>query len=428
MLERLIKKINNFLLFLFVFTLPLMAFSIFKFGEKDIIFSWALILLIGLLNIQRFKKINRAVIFLFMWFFVLILTEMNLGAQINLSPSKIFFQLINIGIMMIHVIVLCAILRDKKFEEIENITKILFFSTLVFIFYGFYQYSTYFLTFLPKLDIFRNASIYNIYSGTGKEGWIGTYRISSVAPEPSCWAFYLLIPLCFFIPYIFSLKKFWWKKFYFLLFLISFILTFSRSGFIVLFIVFLISPLIIRKIPPKLKIVYVSTILIFFVLGIFGIYRGYLRLPMFSDLSFYERLYSQEIAFRVFYRNPVLGVGFGNFQNFIENNFPPLTSSSLIVTHNFFLRILAETGLVGFCFFILFLFYINIKIKKAKLIIDEIGDMEKRRFIEGLELCFFSIVISWLFFPGYNFSYIWFIFSLALIMPQILKNKNLNII
>ena len=419
----LFKKINNFLLSLFVFSLPFTAFSVFQIGEKDIIFSWFLVFLLGLLNIKRFKKIDKRLTFLlfilFLWWIFLFLSVVKTSFLNEDIYQKEFTQLFNILIMMIHLPILYVVFRNKKFSEIKKIINVLLFSTFLLVFYSFYQYFSYFVNFLPKVDFFRNATIYGIYRGSGMGGWSGTYRTCSVAPEPTFWASYLLIPISFLIPYLFSFRKFWIKKILFLLFFLSLVLTFGRSGWIGFALMLLIVPLVL-KISPKLKFCYfmITLILITFTFG--GIIGNYLKIPIFSDSSFAQRLYAQLSAFEIFSTNPILGVGFGNFQNFAENYFISKPYFSFLVTHNFYLRILAETGMLGFLIFLLFLGFLFREALRGKLMTKQIKNKEIERFVQGLELSFFSILIVWVFGSGYNFSYIWFIFALILVSPQIL--------
>ena len=412
----LLKKINNFLLILFVFSLPFTAFSVFKIGGRDIIFSWFLVFLLALLNIPKLKRPGKVIVILYIWFFILFLSVANLGFLEGFIPVKGFTQLLMVIIMMIHLVVLYVLFRDKTFIEIKKLIGVLIFSTFLLVLYTFYQYSAYYLTFLPQIDVFRNATIYTIYKGTGIEGWSGTYRAYGVAPEPTFWASYLLIPLAFLVPYLFSsLRKFWIKKILFFLFFISLILTSGRAGWIGFIVILLISPLIL-KIPSIMKISYflITLILITVVFG--GVIGNYFKTPLFTDISFEDRLHAEITALEIFSTNPILGIGFGNFEDFTQR----YLGTPFLVTHNFYLRILAETGIFGFLIFLLFLGFLFQTLIKSHAAIRQIKNSETEKFIQGLFLAFFSILVVWLFSEGYNFSYIWFIFALMVALPQIL--------
>jgi len=413
----LLKKINNFLLILFVFSLPFTAFSVFKIGGRDIIFSWFLVFLLALLNIPKLKRPGKVIVILYIWFFILFLSVANLGFLEGFIPVKGFTQLLMVIIMMIHLVVLYVLFRDKTFIEIKKLIGVLIFSTFLLVLCTFYQYSAYYLTFLPQIDVFRNAEIYFIYKGTGIEGWSGTYRAYGVAPEPTFWASYLLIPLAFLVPYLFSsLRKFWIKKILFFLFFISLILTFSRSGWVSFSVILLIFPLI-TKIPPILKVSYFITILILITVFFGGVIGNYFEIPLFTDISFEQRLHAEVTALKIFSTSPILGIGFGNFEDFTQR----YLGTPFLVTYNFYLRILAETGIFGFLIFLLFLGFLFQTLIKSHAAIRQIKNSEIQKFVQGLLLAFFSILIIWLFSEGYNFSYIWFIFALMISLPKTLS-------
>lgn len=414
----LLKKINFYILSLFVFSLPFTAFSIFQIGRKDIIFSWFLIFLLTLINIPRIRRASKIIVILYVWLVILFLSIVKLEFLEGFMPAKGFTQLLMMVIMMVHLFVLSIILRKKPFIEIRKLINILFFSTFVLSVYTFYQYSSYFFSFFPQIDFFRNAEIYYIYKGTGVEGWSGTHRVYGVAPEPTFWASYLLLPLSFLLPYVFPFRKFLIKKFLFLVFFISLVLTFSRSGWVVFIMMLFIYPFTLR-ITPNLKICYSFIVLITIVFG--GIIGDYLEVPFFSDLSFLNRINTGKVALEIFFDKPILGIGFGNFYLFSNNWFVLNHSPSSPVTHNFYLRLLAETGLCGFLIFLLFLGFLFQSLVKGYKHTKQTKNLEKIKFFQGLSLAFFSILISWLFGEGYNFSYIWFIFALILILPDIFK-------
>jgi putative inorganic carbon (HCO3(-)) transporter len=67
------------------------------------------------------------------------------------------------------------------------------------------------------------------------------------------------------------------------------------------------------------------------------------------DASAQERIDLWEQSRKIFYRSPIVGAGFGTFQ-FGEH------TDSLKDTHNYFVKVLTETGVVGFIFFMVLLF------------------------------------------------------------------------
>ncbi len=421
----LLERVNNFLIYLFVFSLPFTAFSVFSFGGKSVILSWFLISLLVVLNFQKFKKISEEVIILCVWIFILFLSVVSIGFSQGFISVKFFYQLLNAGIMMIHIPVLCLVIKDKNLKYVKKLINILLFSAFLSALYGFYQYLS-FLNFLPQIDILRNADIYCIYKGVGIEGWSGTYRSYGFFPEPSFWACFLLIPMSFLAPYLFSFRKFWIEKFLFLMFLLSLFITFGRSGWVGFLLMILIFPFT-AKINLKSKILYFTMALVLLLLFFGSCLSGYLKLPILSDLSFYQRFGAQAAAYEIFLERPLLGVGFGNFENFADDYFTYKEENiSFLVAHNFYLRILAETGLIGFAFFLFFLCFLYKKINDAKRIVYKTKNESARKIVQGTELSFFSILFFWIFVACYNFSYIWFIFALIAILIKLLKKNYEN--
>jgi O-antigen ligase len=101
--------------------------------------------------------------------------------------------------------------------------------------------------------------------------------------------------------------------------------------------------------------------------------RGYVRyfLDYFEYLGFGARFTYWQTAYNIFEKNPVLGVGLGNYVFYFDEELPdqPLAlqpevlrlvvpeegSNRLITSKNIALRLLAETGLVGAAAFLAFL-------------------------------------------------------------------------
>jgi len=82
------------------------------------------------------------------------------------------------------------------------------------------------------------------------------------------------------------------------------------------------------------------------------------------------RLWAWDIALKGFWDRPIVGVGHGNYLISFNKHYNPLyqeKSSSVIWydnSHNFFLGLLTETGLLGFSAFMLFMFVLFKKLWK----------------------------------------------------------------
>jgi len=74
-----------------------------------------------------------------------------------------------------------------------------------------------------------------------------------------------------------------------------------------------------------------------------------------QDQAIHERLLLQGAAEKMLSINPLFGVGIGQFVPTMRTLFPGLAAWQYQPTHNLFLLMLAEIGVIGFLFFLLFL-------------------------------------------------------------------------
>lgn len=80
--------------------------------------------------------------------------------------------------------------------------------------------------------------------------------------------------------------------------------------------------------------------------------------------SIAERLNWWQTALNIFFANPVIGIGWGNFADYAPA-FRPAPGAASIYTHNIALQLLAETGLLGLTTFILIVIaFINDGVRK----------------------------------------------------------------
>lgn len=198
------------------------------------------------------------------------------------------------------------------------------------------------------------------------------YRLLAFLNDPNFFADYCLCIM------IIALTIFLWeRKFNFLLFsflsLVGLFLSFSRSAWIIAVIGLI---LVLRYYLSKksfTKVLFLLTVILLILLLLpFLRNMGLLTETKTRLLTVTEeenpRLYIWKAALNAFFSHPLLGIGIGSFKSVAYQY-----SSEMIIyqeTHNVFLDILAGTGLLGFIFWLLSIFYIliagirNIKIYK----------------------------------------------------------------
>ncbi|WP_282180471.1 O-antigen ligase family protein [Maribacter stanieri] len=117
-------------------------------------------------------------------------------------------------------------------------------------------------------------------------------------------------------------------------------------------------------------------------------------------------------AFQIFENNPIIGVGFTSL-------FPEMYKSSgfFLYPHNIFLYVLATTGLLGFFFYITFLFRIFIVLYKSYTVTRSVTYL----------ILFFMIIINLMKVGGgINMMLFWFFFALLLSSALVVSNPKVN--
>jgi O-antigen ligase len=214
-------------------------------------------------------------------------------------------------------------------------------------------------------------------------------------PHPNVLAGFLVLSMIFLLLFSFKIK--WLKMFNWfggILITGALLITLSRSA-ILLWLIYLlvlfgfwsVEKYKKRKFNP-LQIVLFALIVIGAV--IFLILQNNLILQRFLTTSLLDEsvIQRQELiaqSLNMFWRNPVLGVGLNNYFNNL--NVISFQSSTFLIqpVHNILLLILAETGLIGFCF-VIFAF--------AKSIVKTFNQKQTRKY---LLMALFAVVFLGMF-------------------------------
>jgi putative inorganic carbon (HCO3(-)) transporter len=91
----------------------------------------------------------------------------------------------------------------------------------------------------------------------------------------------------------------------------------------------------------------------------------YQRITNIEPLSEYGRLALDYAAVNMFLQHPLLGVGYGNWRSLLPDFFPGLSASDILeyfaFSHDIYLQVLSESGLIGFILFFAPLCYLIFK-------------------------------------------------------------------
>ncbi len=136
--------------------------------------------------------------------------------------------------------------------------------------------------------------------------------------------------------------------------------------------------------------------------------------------SKYDRMWLRRAAFSMFWEHPIIGVGTGNY-GFLYNFYKPEGTPArpyLAKTHNAYFEILAETGVIGFSIFAIFLFTLLIKIGEA---FHEIKNYEAKAYIVSIGASIIGILVQGYVFGILMHNYTWILFGLGLGATEIFK-------
>jgi O-antigen ligase len=241
------------------------------------------------------------------------------------------------------------ILQGFKTEmQINQLKKVLLFSSIVPLLSGFYQI---FYGF-PETSI-----LYTAYKNISVNRIIGSFS------HPNGYAAYLVILIPLVISFC-SEKRRSNKKLFYLLFLggmlVSLFCTYTRVAWAAFF-----GSLTVMGM-TRYKRVYMSLIMVLLIIFLLipSLNQAFLK-RIQPDSSFYGRFSFNQLSLYLFSQKPILGHGFGAYQLLSANAFG--VSESIygrdmgVAPHNDYLLFLSETGIIGFLAFI-FLIYSLLKL------------------------------------------------------------------
>lgn len=327
-------------------------------------------------------------------------------------------------------------------EILLKIRKVFFLSLVVASAYGFLE--TLYVVFhigpaYPVLKLFGYFPFL--------EPVVHDKRISSIAFEPPFLAIYLITIAGWMFSYILTEKK-WYKFVPSLAVLVLAYFSGSRTALLVIFIQLGIFLSFLYKTANYRK--YIGYAAIFVVIGVVGLlainaekvirsvetklesldFKGNLT----KNVSNKSRFGMQYAAIQVWKENPIEGVGFGQqtyhskhhypgwatrenyefelwYKNPKEKSFPP--------GYNLYIRLLAETGLVGV---LIFIYIIYLSIKKSRFLV-RVKDGDEKVLAMILLITFTGFAINWLQIDTFRIYGFWL--SLAILI-KLKTNKNCN--
>jgi len=347
------------------------------------------------------------------------------GIYSNLTFSrKNITQFMYVGFYSMIPILLLIKLRNKN--QIIRCIRALFISTAFTVFWGIFQFISYYLHIKYPYYLFNNNIGYS--QGWAQLAWVNLKRVNSVAAEASTYSFYLLMGLSLLVVLILHDVYLLNKRFTHILFggvLITLILTTSTTaylGFIFLLIFMFVYLLYLKAITINKTIflmvisklinftlITASIIMLIIILILFYSHKPYnyfldiiksLTLNKAQTISGLERVDAMKEGLKLFSKSPLFGVGIGSNRTF-----------DMVTT------LLSSTGIAGMLSFILIIVN-SIKISLSSFITSNKSDIKYLSLGLALSVIvgIFTMAIS---IPDLNYLFFWFVIGLIFATKKI---------
>ncbi|MCM8807768.1 MAG: hypothetical protein NC926_07510 [Candidatus Omnitrophica bacterium] len=317
--------------------------------------------------------------------------------------------------LILGALIAILIARENSNEhEITKSIKIYVISAIFVSLWGFLQFACYKIG-IPYPTIFNNSATESARGYLQEFVDINVKRISSVTVEPSIFAKYLLTVIPFVLIAVVRHQTIFGSirdKISLLIFFLILFLSTSASGYIGLFFLILLTGFVLGM-TGLLRISYmvygigiqiILLIVLFNVLGFNDVFKIVL-LEKLTTYSALERARSVEIAWNYFLLYPILGIGWGS-----------------ITSHDLVVKLLSNTGLLGFLtfsFFILYLlrqnFYCFIKYKYEQANILFLWSTAT--FVSLSTEIAISVVTGF----DFVFGHFWFIIGMSMAITTVVK-------
>ncbi|MGZ9784386.1 O-antigen ligase family protein [Bacillus pseudomycoides] len=188
-------------------------------------------------------------------------------------------------------------------------------------------------------------------------------RLIGLLDDPNIFIFYNTLFFSFYLTHLKGFKH----SFGFILCIITNLLTFSRGGIVALILVVILY-IILANFLKKVKMILIALLCLVVIYAACSFMQIDLnqiissRINDFSSDKGSGRFELWEQAINYFMSHPLLGIGAFNFSDYyaFEHN-------EKLYVHNTYLEILVEAGIIGFLFYLSFLFLFIIKLFKTKL-------------------------------------------------------------
>ncbi len=330
--------------------------------------------------------------------------------------------------------VLAVNLVDSQ-ERVHRFTMLILFCGVAMSLFAVAQY------LIPALQLDPQTAVADVGAGAGgafrdaeSSGSVGAVRVSGTAGHSNWLALIILM--------IMPLNVYWFQSTKTRLAkalclgavgveILALILTFTRTGFLVGVVILgvLGARRLIRVNPYRVAAVALALVLGWLVLP--GAYKERVLTPArYRDSdSVRHRLQLQEAAWEITKEQPIWGVGLGGYglhiiemrsevaliMNWLvdEQDWSPLS----IGTHNMYLQLTSETGVVGLVLILLFFGILLRDLRRAEIFYKQAGDSRAAVLAMALQVSVMSFLLCALFLHALQQKIWWMMVALAAVAP-----------
>ncbi|CUU10663.1 hypothetical protein JGI3_01960 [Candidatus Kryptobacter tengchongensis] len=344
-----------------------------------------------------------------------VLLVIDLLLNFNGEPLRFLSWLRQIITFIIGALIFWSFRYFIKFSNEKNLCYAVAVLSLPSLILGFINalWGLFNLSVLGKIVIFLRKTF-------APYGFISNLRSSGFSLEPSTFSGYLVLIV---FPFALLMRKYnkYLSNFVFILALISFIWTFSLSGFILIFMTSFLGFIFFPKRRRVFFLIFI--IIVFLFIGVVYLFSWSQIVRHISfietgktNISITDRFYSTFGPFlRTFSSFVIIGYGIGgvsfHFRDILPENIYHEIIRSGIRWKEFanvgtlIGRVYSEMGLIGFILFILMLY---IGIYQGKEILKRMQDYDKEFYSISLIMLIASILSLFYLFGSYHNPYFWF--------------------
>lgn len=411
-MNKLVTAIEYFI-YLFIFLLPLQVVWIisekFIFGFKwqegtfllyaTEILLWLII--IGQVFLMFYKKrssnINRKKLFIVLIIWGLVLYS-GLSILWSTNEALSFYW----WLRLMEAIILMFIILNAQFK-IRLVLWSFLISGVVQSILAFWQFLSQevmvskWLGMASHFPVDINSSVV----GTGDYRWLRAY---GSLPHPNILGGYLVV--CFIAGlYLYFNHQNNWRRLIATISLIfitvGLFFSFSRSAWLAAIIVYLIWLVIFFYKKRFIDLIKISIYLLLILTPLVIIYNSlvFTRLSATQKLeekSIEQRLDSLTEAKEIIFKNPIFGVGLGDYTNYLVSFKPGFLGWHYQPAHNIYLMALAELGVIGFLFFLIIIIFVFYKSSDLFTVSAFLALLMIGLFDHYLWTSYFGLMLFWL--------------------------------